>query len=56
MVISALLLVTVAVVLCAIGIRYTLGALGLGAMQTLMWLGLAEVPPPPVSRRRVRSI
>lgn len=51
MVLSALLGVTLAVVLCAAGIRHAFRLLGLEARQTLLWLGLLEVPPPPVSRR-----
>ena len=51
MVLTAFLLVTVAVALCAFGIRYAFRRLGLGFMSTLLYLGLAEVPPPNVSRR-----
>ena len=51
MVLSALIGVTVAVVLCAVGIRHAFRLLGLDARQTFLWLGLLEVPPPPVSRR-----
>ena len=52
MLLSATLLVLAAITLCAFAIRKTLAVLGLGAMQTLLWLGIAEVPAPPVSRRR----
>ena len=51
MVLSALIGVTLAVVLCAVGIRHAFRLLGLDARQTFLWLGLLEVPPPPVSRR-----
>ena len=51
MVLSAFLGLTLAVVLCAAGIRHAFRLLGLDARQTFMWLGLLEVPPPPVSRR-----
>jgi hypothetical protein len=51
MVLSAFLGVTVAVVLCAVGIRHAFRLLGLDARQTFLWLGLLEVPAPPVSRR-----
>lgn len=53
MLLSALLLVSLAVVVTAAGIRKTLALLGLDGMQTLLWLGIAEVPAPHVSRRRV---
>jgi hypothetical protein len=52
MFLTALLLVSLAVAVCAIGIRVTLGVLGYGALQTLLWLGVAEVPAPPAPRRR----
>ena len=51
MVLSALTGVTVAVVLCALGIRHAFRLLGLGFVPTMLWLGVLEVPPPPVSRR-----
>lgn len=52
MFLSAFMLVVVALAVCAVAIRATLSFLGLSAMQTLLWLGIAEVPAPPVSRRR----
>lgn len=52
MVLSAFLLVLLAVAVCAFGIHKSLRYLGLGVMQTLLWLGLAEVPAPATSRRR----
>ena len=55
MVLSAFLLASVAVAVCAVGIGFTLRFLGLGFVPTLMWLGVLEVPPPPVSRRRRRE-
>lgn len=55
MVLSAILLATLGVAVCTVAARVSLNVLGLGVMQTLLWLGLAEVPAPPVSRRRVRS-
>ena len=51
MVLSAFLGVTMALVLCAAGIRHAFRLLGLDARQTFLWLGLLEVPAPPVSRR-----
>ena len=51
MVLSAFVGVTLAVVLCAVGIRHAFRLLGLDAVQTFLWLGVLEVPPPPVSRR-----
>ena len=52
MVLTALLLTSLAIALCAFGIRASLNWLGLGAMQTLLYLGVLETPAPPVSRRR----
>jgi hypothetical protein len=57
MVLTVTLSVLIAVVFCVVVAREVLTALGLKPMQTLVWLGLAEVPPPPVRRRaRPRSI
>lgn len=53
MVLSALLLVTLATAACAIGVRLTLRRLGLRFMDTLLYLGLAEVPPPKAGRRAI---
>lgn len=52
MVLTALLLFLFAAALCAYGIHRSLGALGLGVMQTLLWLGLAEDAAPAVRRKR----
>ena len=51
MVLSALLGVTLAVVVCAVGIRHAFRLLGLGFMPTMLWLGVLETPAPAVSRR-----
>jgi hypothetical protein len=52
MVLSAFLLVLLGTALCLAAFRASLGLLGLGATETMVWLGLAEVPAPAVSRRR----
>jgi hypothetical protein len=52
MFLTALLLVSLAIAVCAVGVRVMLGVLGFGALQTLHWLGVAEVPAPPAPRRR----
>lgn len=52
MLLSAFLLVAIALGLCAAGTRATLTMLNLNAMQVLLYLGIANVPAPPVSRRR----
>jgi len=49
--VSAFLLVVGGIGLCLAAARVTLSLLGLGTMQTLLWLGLAEIPPRPLSRR-----
>lgn len=56
MVLSALLLVSIAVATCALGIRVTLNLLGLDLLQTLLWLGVVEVPAPPAPRRRAPAL
>ncbi|MDX6555874.1 MAG: hypothetical protein QOD86_2069 [Miltoncostaeaceae bacterium] len=55
MVLSALLLVSAAIVVCAVGVRLALGTVGLSAMQTLIYLGIAEEPAPPAPRRRTST-
>ncbi len=52
MVLTALVLVLLAVALCAVGIRFAFSLLGLQALPTLEYLGVAETPAAPVSRRR----
>ena len=52
MVLTAFLLTSLAIVVCLLGVRFVLAKLGLGATQTLLYLGVLETPPPPVSRRR----
>ena len=52
MVLTAFLLTLLAIALCLFGIRFVLAKLGLGATQTLLYLGVLETPAPPVSRRR----
>jgi hypothetical protein len=52
MVLTALLLVSLAIAVCAIGIRVALAVLGFRPLQTLLWLGVAEMPAPPAPRRR----
>lgn len=51
MVLTAFLLTLLAIIICSVGIGYTFRLLGLNARQTLLWLGVLEVPPPAVSRR-----
>ena len=51
MVLSALLGVALAVLVCVAGIRHAFRLLGLGVMETMLWLGVLEVPKPAVSRR-----
>jgi len=49
--ITALVLGLVGVALSIVAVHATFTLLRLDARETLMWLGLAEVPPPPTSRR-----
>lgn len=52
MFLSAFLLIALATGLCVFGTRATLSKLNLSAMQVLLYLGIANVPAPPTSRRR----
>lgn len=49
---TALILSLICIALTLTGIRATLRWLGLDVYDTLMWLGLAEMPAPRVTRRR----
>ncbi len=52
MVLTAVVLVLLAIVLCVAGIGYAFRLLGLGFVPTMLWLGVLETPKPAVSRRR----
>jgi hypothetical protein len=52
MVLTALVLLALAIGLCAAGIYRVLRALGLDPVETLLWLGVLERPVPRTSRRR----
>ncbi len=52
MVLTAFLLTTIAIALCAFGIRASLHRLGLNGVQTLLYLGILETPAPASSRRK----
>jgi hypothetical protein len=50
--VTVFLLTLFAFVFCLLALRATLNVLGLDLMRALVWLGVAEMQTPAVSRRR----